>query len=64
MTSTPRVGLRREQALGAERHYHRDACEFTVSVFGWSTARPFVVVRQRVRATRAAVRRTLLDVPG
>ena len=38
--------------------------EFTVKLFGWSKARHFVVVRERVRASKAAVGRTLLDVPG
>lgn len=33
-------------------------------MFGWSKARRFVVVRERVRESRAAVGRTLVDVPG
>jgi hypothetical protein len=38
--------------------------EFTVKLFGWSKERRFVVVRERVRETKAAVGRTLLDMPG
>jgi hypothetical protein len=38
--------------------------EFTVKLFGWSKERRFVVVRERVRETKAAVGRRLLDVPG
>jgi hypothetical protein len=41
-----------------------DAGEFTVQLFGWTKARRFVVVRERVRETKAAVGRRLLDVPG
>jgi hypothetical protein len=43
---------------------HHDAGEFTLKLFGWSTERRFVVVRERVRAGQAAVGRVLLDVPG
>jgi hypothetical protein len=43
---------------------HHDAGEFTVKLFGWTKERRFVVVRERVRETKAAVGRTLLDVPG
>jgi hypothetical protein len=43
---------------------HHAAGEFTVQLFGWSKARRFVVVRERIRETRAAVGRRLLDVPG
>jgi len=43
---------------------HHDAGEFTVKLFGWSKERRFVVVRERVRETKAAVGRRLLDVPG
>ena len=35
-----------------------------MKLFGWSKARRFVVVRERVRESKAAVGRTLLDVPG
>jgi len=38
--------------------------EFTAQLLGWSRARHFVVVRARVRETKAAVGRKLLDVPG
>ena len=41
-----------------------DAGEFTVKLFGWSKERRFVVVRERVRETRAAVGRRLMDVAG
>jgi hypothetical protein len=43
---------------------HHAAGEFTVKLFGGSKARRFVVVRERLRETRAAVGRQLLDVPG
>jgi hypothetical protein len=43
---------------------HHDAGEFTVKLFGWSQERRFVVVRERLRETKAAVGRRLLDVPG
>jgi len=43
---------------------HHDAGEFTVKLFGWTQERRFVVVRERVRETQAAVGRKLLDVPG
>jgi len=43
---------------------HHDAGEFTVQLFGWSKARRFVVVRERMRETKAAVGRRLIDVPG
>ncbi len=43
---------------------HHAAGEFTVKLFGWSKERRFVVVRERVRETKAPVGRRLLDVPG
>jgi len=43
---------------------HHDAGEFTVKLFGWTQERRFVVVRERVRESQAAVGRKLLDVPG
>lgn len=43
---------------------HHAAGEFTLKLFGWSKERRFVVVRERVRETKAAVGRRLLDVPG
>lgn len=43
---------------------HHAAGEFTVKLFGWSKERRFVVVRERLRETKAAVGRRLLDVPG
>ncbi len=43
--------------------YHA-AGEFTVQLFGWTQTRRFVVVRERIRETKAAVGRRLLDVPG
>ena len=43
---------------------HHDAGEFTVQLFGWTKERRFVVVRERIRETKAAVGRRLLDVPG
>jgi hypothetical protein len=43
---------------------HHAAGEFTVQLFGWSKERRFVVVRERIRETQAAVGRPLLDVPG
>ncbi len=38
--------------------------EFTAQLLGWSKARRFVVVRERVRESKEAVGRLLLDVPG
>jgi hypothetical protein len=43
---------------------HHDAGEFTLKLFGWSKERRFVVVRERVRDSKAAVGRRLIDVPG
>jgi hypothetical protein len=43
---------------------HHDAGEFTVQLFGWTKERRFVVVRERVRESKAAVGRRLLEVPG
>lgn len=43
---------------------HHDAGEFTVKLFGWTKERRFVVVRERIRETKAAVGRRLIDVPG
>lgn len=43
---------------------HHAAGEFTVKLFGWSKERRFVVVRERVRESQAAVGRKLIDVPG
>jgi hypothetical protein len=40
------------------------AGEFTVKLFGWAKERRFVVVREQVRETKAAVGRRLLEVPG
>ncbi len=38
--------------------------EFTAKLFGWSTARRFVVLRERVRPDKEALGRKLIDVPG
>ena len=38
--------------------------EFTTQLFRWKKARRFVVVRERIRESKAAVGRKLLDVPG
>ena len=48
---------------------HHAAGEFTVKLLGWSKERRFVVVRERIRETKAAVGRKLdrragLHVPG
>jgi hypothetical protein len=43
---------------------HHATGEFTVKLFGWSKERRFVVLRERIRETKAAVGRVLLDVPG
>jgi hypothetical protein len=43
---------------------HHDAGEFRVQLLGWSKARRFVVVRERVREDQVAVGRRLIDVPG
>jgi len=38
--------------------------QFTAQLLGWSKARRFVVVRERVRENKEAVGRKLIDVPG
>ena len=38
--------------------------EFTLRLFGWKKDRRFVVVRERIRESKDAVGRKLLDVPG
>ena len=38
--------------------------EFTAQLLGWSKARRFVVVRERVREDKEAVGRKLIEVPG
>jgi hypothetical protein len=43
---------------------HHAAGEFTLKLLGWSKERRFVVIRERIRESKAAVGRTLLDVPG
>ena len=43
---------------------HLAAGEFTLQLFGWSKARRLVVVRERLRESKAAVGRKLIDVPG
>lgn len=43
---------------------HYAAGEFTAQLFGWSKARRFVVLRERVREGKDAVGRRLIDVPG
>ena len=43
---------------------HHAAGEFTVKLFGWSKERRFVVIRERLRETKAAVGRRLIEVPG
>ena len=43
---------------------HHAAGEFTVKLFGGSKERRFVVMRERIRETKAAVGRPLIDVPG
>lgn len=43
---------------------HHAAGEFRIKLFGWSQERRFVVVRERIRETKAAVGRRLIDVPG
>ena len=40
------------------------AGEFTMKLSGWSKERRFVVLRERIRETKAAVGRTLIEVPG
>ena len=39
------------------------AGEFTLKLSGWAKERRFVVVRERVQHTKAAVERSLLEVP-
>jgi len=43
---------------------HYAAGEFTAQLQGWAKARRFVVVRERVRESKEAVGRQLIDVPG
>ena len=43
---------------------HHEAGEFPVQLFGWSKPRRFVVVRERIRESKAAMGRHLIDVPG
>ena len=43
---------------------HLAAGEFTLQLFGWTKARRLVVVRERLRESKAAVGRKLIDVPG
>lgn len=43
---------------------HYATGEFTAQLLGWNGPRRFVVVRERVRESKAAVGRTLIDVPG
>lgn len=43
---------------------HHAAGEFTLNLLGWSKERRFVVVRERIRESKAAVGRKLIDVPG
>lgn len=43
---------------------HYEVGEFTAALLGWSKARRFVVLRERVREDKEAVGRRLLDVPG
>ena len=38
--------------------------EFTLQLQGWNKPRRFIVVRERVRESKSAVGRKLLDVPG
>ena len=38
--------------------------EFTTALMGWKKPRRFVVVRERIRESKAAVGRKLLEVPG
>lgn len=43
---------------------HYAVGEFTAQLLGWKTSRRFVVVRERVRESKAPVGRKLIDVPG
>jgi len=43
---------------------HYAVGEFRLRLFGWSTERRFVVVREQIRQDKAAVGRKLLEVPG
>lgn len=38
--------------------------EFTAQLLGWNKARRFIVIRERVRESKSAVGRKLIDVPG
>ena len=41
---------------------HHAAGEFTVKLFGWSKERRFIVVREQIRETKAAVGCQLMPV--
>ena len=43
---------------------HHAAGEFTLKLLGWAKERRFVVVRERIRESKEALGRKLLDVPG
>jgi len=54
------AGIRDWQTV--DEHYATG--EFTAQLLGWKVSRRFVVVRERVRETKAAVGCKLIDVPG
>lgn len=54
------TGLSQWEAV--DEHYA--VGEFRARLFGWSSERRFLVVRERVREDKAAVGRKLIDVPG
>ena len=41
-----------------------EAGEFHASLMGWKKERRFVVIRERLRESKQAVGRKLIDVPG
>lgn len=58
---------RRVQGTGLTWHQIGGAysvSSFTLKLQGWSDTRRFIVVREQVREGKAAVGRTLIDVPG
>ena len=61
-TTLQRQGAGRKEWTALDEHHAAGA--FTVKLYGWTKERRFVVVRERVRESKAAVGRKLIDGPG
>lgn len=61
-TWVQREAQRTQQWVELDATYARD--EFHLSLHGWSVQRRFVVIRERIRDSRAGVGRKLIDVAG